>query len=35
MLMHQAVPAFAAFFGVEPKITAALRSVLEKALGRG
>jgi shikimate dehydrogenase len=35
MLMHQAVPAFAAFFGVEPKITAALRSVLEEALGRG
>jgi shikimate dehydrogenase len=35
MLMHQAVPAFAAFFGVEPKITAALRNVLEKALGRG
>jgi shikimate dehydrogenase len=35
MLIHQAVPAFAAFFGVEPKITAALRSVLEEALGRG
>ena len=35
MLMHQAVPAFAAFFGVEPKITAALRRVLEEALGRG
>ena len=35
MLMHQAVPAFAAFFGVEPKLTAALRSVLEEALGRG
>jgi shikimate dehydrogenase len=34
MLMHQAVPAFAAFFGVEPKITAALRRVLEEALGR-
>ena len=35
MLMHQAVPAFAAFFGVEPKITPALRSVLQEALGRG
>lgn len=35
MLMHQAVPAFAAFFDVEPKITAALRSVLEEALGCG
>ncbi len=35
MLMHQAVPAFAAFFGVAPKISAALRSVLEEALGRG
>ncbi|HEY0282894.1 MAG TPA: hypothetical protein VGC27_09750, partial [Rhizomicrobium sp.] len=35
MLMHQAVPAFAAFFGVEPKITAALRNMLEEALGRG
>jgi shikimate dehydrogenase len=34
MLMHQAVPAFAAFYGVTPKITAALRNVLEKALGR-
>jgi shikimate dehydrogenase len=35
MLMHQAVPAFAAFFGVEPKITAALRSTVEEALSRG
>jgi shikimate dehydrogenase len=35
ILMHQAVPAFAAFFGVEPKITAALRSAMEGALGRG
>jgi shikimate dehydrogenase len=35
MLMHQAASAFAAFFGVEPKITAELRSVLEEALGRG
>ena len=35
MLMHQAVPAFAAFFGVEPKITAALRSTLQEALGGG
>ena len=35
MLMHQAVPAFAAFFGVEPKISAALRSALQEALGGG
>ncbi|MGC9953903.1 MAG: shikimate dehydrogenase [Rhizomicrobium sp.] len=35
MLMHQAAPAFAAFFGVEPKITVALRSAMEEALGRG
>ena len=35
MLMHQAVPAFSAWFGVEPKVTPALRAVLEKALTRG
>jgi len=33
MLMHQGVPAFAAFFGVEPKVTPALRRHLEAALG--
>jgi shikimate dehydrogenase len=32
MLMHQAVPAFAAFCGVTPKVTPALRGELEKAL---
>jgi len=32
MLMHQAVPAFKAFFGIEPKVTAALRRELESAL---
>jgi shikimate dehydrogenase len=32
MLMHQAVPAFAAFYGVTPKVTPALRAELEKAL---
>lgn len=32
MLMHQAVPAFEAFFGVRPKVTPALRRVLEAAL---
>jgi shikimate dehydrogenase len=32
MLMHQAVPAFAAFYGATPKVTPALRVVLEKAL---
>jgi shikimate dehydrogenase len=32
MLMHQGVPAFAAFFGVEPKVTPALRAHLEEAL---
>jgi len=35
MLMHQAVPAFAAFFGVEPKVTPALRRHLEEALTGG
>jgi len=32
MLMHQAVPAFAAFYGVTPEVTQALRAELEKAL---
>jgi len=32
MLMHQAVPAFAAFYGATPKVTPALRAELEKAL---
>jgi shikimate dehydrogenase len=32
MLMHQAVPAFAAFFGVTPQVTPALRHELEQAL---
>jgi shikimate dehydrogenase len=32
MLMHQGVPAFKAFFGVEPKVTQALRAHLEEAL---
>ena len=35
MLMHQAVPAFKAFFGVEPKVTTALRHELESALRDG
>ena len=35
MLMHQGVPAFYAFFGVEPKVTPALRKNLEEALGSG
>jgi len=35
ILMHQAVPSFAAFFGVEPKISAALRDTLERALRHG
>ena len=35
MLMHQAAPAFKAFFGVEPKVTPGLRQVLEKALRDG
>jgi shikimate dehydrogenase len=34
MLMHQAVPAFAAWFGVTPKVTPELRAELEKALCR-
>jgi shikimate dehydrogenase len=32
MLMHQAVPSFEAFFGIKPKVTAALRNALEEAL---
>lgn len=32
MLMHQAVPSFAAFYGVTPSVTPALRAELEKAL---
>jgi shikimate dehydrogenase len=35
MLMHQAIPAFKAFFGVEPRVTPALRSELERALANG
>ena len=34
MLMHQAAPAFAAWFGVTPKVTAGLREELVKALPR-
>jgi shikimate dehydrogenase len=34
MLMHQAVPAFAAWFGVTPKVTPELREILVKALSR-
>jgi shikimate dehydrogenase len=34
MLMHQAVPAFAAWFGVSPDVTAELRAELVKALAR-
>jgi shikimate dehydrogenase len=33
MLMHQGVKAFAAWFGVEPRVSPALRTALEKALG--
>ncbi|HEY2070511.1 MAG TPA: shikimate dehydrogenase [Rhizomicrobium sp.] len=35
MLMHQAVPAFAAFYGETPKVTPALRAELRKALRHG
>jgi shikimate dehydrogenase len=35
MLMHQAAPAFAAWFGITPKVTPALREELVKALGGG
>jgi shikimate dehydrogenase len=35
MLMHQAVPAFEAFFGVKPHVSPALRAELEQALRRG
>ena len=34
MLMHQATPAFAAWFGVSPDVTAELRTELLKALPR-
>jgi shikimate dehydrogenase len=33
MLLHQAVPAFEAWFGVRPKVTPQLRHTLESALG--
>jgi shikimate dehydrogenase len=29
MLLHQAVPAFAKWFGIVPKVTAELRALLE------
>lgn len=32
MLMHQAVPSFAALFGVTPRVTPVLRNLLEQAL---
>ena len=32
MLMHQAVPAFEAFYGIRPEVTPALRAELEQAL---
>ncbi|HEX4027225.1 MAG TPA: shikimate dehydrogenase [Rhizomicrobium sp.] len=32
MLMHQAAPSFEAFFGVRPKVTPALRALLERVL---
>ena len=32
MLMHQAVPSFAEMFGVTPRVTPALRALLERAL---
>jgi shikimate dehydrogenase len=35
MLMHQAVPAFEALFGVKPKVTPALREHLQRALSSG
>jgi len=35
MLLHQAVPAFAAFYGVTPEVTPGLRTELEKALRHG
>jgi shikimate dehydrogenase len=34
MLMHQAVPSFAAFYGVLPQVTPGLRGELERALQR-
>jgi shikimate dehydrogenase len=35
MLMHQAAPAFALWFGVTPEVTQELREELVKALARG
>jgi shikimate dehydrogenase len=35
MLMHQAVPAFGAFYGQEPKVTPGLRTFLQEALRSG
>jgi shikimate dehydrogenase len=34
MLMHQAAPSFAAFFGVKPNVSPGLRAALEQALRR-
>jgi len=33
--MHQAVPAFEAFYGERPKVTPGLRAELKKALRHG
>jgi hypothetical protein len=33
--MHQAVPAFEAFYGERPQVTPALRAELKKALRHG
>jgi shikimate dehydrogenase len=35
MLMHQAAPAFEAWFGIRPDVTAQLRKLLLEALNRG
>ena len=35
MLLHQAVPAFEAWFGIRPKVTEELRGLLLEALNRG
>lgn len=34
MLLHQAVPGFAAWFGIRPEVTAELRAAVEATLGR-
>ncbi|MGH8621908.1 MAG: hypothetical protein ACRET3_07205 [Burkholderiales bacterium] len=33
MLLHQGRPAWKAWFGIEPEVTAELRALMEKSIG--